>query len=136
MTRVYVDMVADLFHGGHVEFLRQARELGDELLVGIHSDEAVASYKRRPIMTMDERVAVVAACRYVDRVLPDAPLVLDAAWIASHGIDLVAHGDDFDATELARWYGVPLELGIMRTVPYTRGVSTSEILGRLATRLS
>ena len=74
MTRVYADMVADLFHAGHVEFLRRARELGDELVVGIHSDETVAGYKRAPVMTMAERVRVVAACRHVDEVVPDAPL--------------------------------------------------------------
>jgi cytidyltransferase-like protein len=134
MTRVYVDMVADLFHAGHVEFLRQARALGDELVVGIHADDAVASYKRRPIMTMEERIAVVEACRYVHAVVPNAPLSMDRDWIDLHAIDVVVHGDDFDEAELARWYSVPIELGIMRTVRYTPGVSTSEILQRLASR--
>ncbi len=50
-------MVADLFHYGHVNFLRQAREHGDYLLVGVHADETVMSYKRRPIFSMEERVA-------------------------------------------------------------------------------
>ncbi|HUV43590.1 MAG TPA: adenylyltransferase/cytidyltransferase family protein [Dehalococcoidales bacterium] len=65
MTRVYADMVADLFHYGHVEFLRKVRAPGDYLLVGIHSDDVVVPYKRRPILTMEERIAVVAGCRYV-----------------------------------------------------------------------
>ena len=43
ITRVYVDMVADLFHYGHVNFLRQAKSHGDFLLVGVHSDETVES---------------------------------------------------------------------------------------------
>jgi len=43
-------MVADLFHFGHVNFLRQAREHGDYLLVGIHGDEVVENYKRMPIL--------------------------------------------------------------------------------------
>ena len=51
MIRVYVDMVADLFHYGHVEFLRKARALGDHLLVGICSDEAVQTNKLKPILT-------------------------------------------------------------------------------------
>ena len=63
MTRVYADMVGDLFHHGHVEFLRRARDLGDELVVGVHSDATAESYKRTPVMTMDERVRVVEACR-------------------------------------------------------------------------
>ncbi len=48
-------MVADLFHHGHVLFLQRARELGDYLIVGIHADDVVTSYKRRPILTMEER---------------------------------------------------------------------------------
>jgi cytidyltransferase-like protein len=47
---VYTDMCADLFHAGHVNFLRQARALGDRLVVGIHSDETIASYKGTPVM--------------------------------------------------------------------------------------
>jgi cytidyltransferase-like protein len=132
MTRVYADMVADLFHHGHVEFLRQARELGDELLVGIHSDEDVGSYKRRPVMTMGERVAVVRGCRYVDEVIPNAPLRVTREWIERHTIDLVVHGDDFDHDRLMEMYAEPAEMGILRTVPYTPGISTSELRERLA----
>ena len=73
MTRVYADMVADLFHYGHVEFLKKARELGDYLIVGIHADEILEDYKRKPILTMEERIISVAGCRYVDEVLPSAP---------------------------------------------------------------
>jgi ethanolamine-phosphate cytidylyltransferase/choline-phosphate cytidylyltransferase len=134
MTRVYVDVVGDLFHYGHVELLRRARELGDVLVVGVHSDGTVESYKRRPIMTMDERVRVVEACRYVDEVVPDAPLRIDEAFIREHRIDLVVHGDDMDAETLAGYYGVAQSLGIFRTVPYTEGISTSVIIERLADR--
>lgn len=132
MTRVYADMVGDLFHHGHVEFLRQARELGDELVVGIHSDADVASYKRPPVMTMEERVGVVRGCRYVDEVIAEAPLRVTRDFVERHGIDLVVHGDDFDRERLLRMYGEPEEMGILRTVPYTPGISTTEILARLA----
>jgi cytidyltransferase-like protein len=131
MTRVYVDMVADLFHYGHAEFLRRARGFGDFLLVGIHSDETVARYKRPPVMTMDERVRVVEACRYVDEVVGDAPLAVDAEWLDRHSIDLVVHGDDLDEEGLAAMYAVPAERGILRTIPYTAGISSSEILRRI-----
>ena len=53
-------MVADLFHYGHVEFLKQANAFGDHLLVGIHSDETVQANKRIPILSMEERAASVA----------------------------------------------------------------------------
>ncbi|MFI5036458.1 MAG: adenylyltransferase/cytidyltransferase family protein [Acidimicrobiales bacterium] len=136
MTRVYVDMVADLFHFGHVEFLHRARQCGDELVVGIHSDETVATYKRRPLMTMPERIAVVAGCRYVDEVVADAPLEVTREWLTELRIDLVVHGDDLDEATAQRMYAVPIAMGIYRTIPYTPGVSTSEVLERLRQRLA
>ena len=81
--RVYVDAVADLFHYGHVNFFQKARACGDFLLVGIHADKIVKSYKRLPILSMVERIAVVKGCRYVDEVIGDAPLAIDHRWITS-----------------------------------------------------
>ena len=123
-------MVADLFHFGHVNFLRKAREHGDYLLVGVHSDETVASYKRKPILTMDERVASVEGCRYVDEVIPDAPLSVERAWIEKYNIDLVMHGDDFSGDMEELCYETPIAMGIFRTVSYTPGISTTEIIKR------
>lgn len=124
-------MVADLFHYGHVNFLRQARKHGDYLLVGVHADETVMVYKHRPILSMEERVASVEGCRYVDEVLSNAPLTIDRAWIERHNIDLVIHGDDF-STELEKLcYKTPIEMGIYRTVGYTSGISTTELIARI-----
>ena len=96
MTVVYVDLVGDLFHAGHVELLRAARSRGDRLVVGVLGADDVAEYKRRPVMTLDERVAVVASCRYVDEVVAPAPMRLDDDFIESHAITVVVHGDDPD----------------------------------------
>ena len=123
-------MVADLFHFGHVNFLRQARDLGDYLLVGIHADEVVQSYKRKPIFTMEERVASVEGCRYVDEVIPNAPLTVSREWIEQHKIDIVVHGDDFTDDLCKFCYKTPIEMGIFRTVNYTPRISTSEIIAR------
>ncbi len=131
MIRVYADPVADLFHYGHMEFLRKAKALGDYLLVGIYADDVLEAYKRKPILTMEERAASVAACRYVDEVLLNAPLRVDADWIARYDIHLVVHGDDFTPEQFQDYYGVPIEMGIFRTVPYTPGISTSEIIRRI-----
>ena len=130
MTRIYVDMVADLFHYGHVEFLKQAHAFGDHLLVGIPSDEAARANKRSPILSMEERVASVAGCRYVDEVVSDAPWIMDAAWIEKHKIDLVVHGDDYSQEQIEHIYNVPISMGIFRTVAYTPAISTTEIIRR------
>ena len=134
MTRVYVDMVADLFHFGHVRFLEQARALGDVLVVGIHSDDSVAGYKRVPIMTMEERIASVRTSRFVDEIVPDAPLVITREYLEQHDIDLVVHADDLDEAMLEELYDVPIQMGIFRTVPYTPGISTTELLRRVKER--
>ena len=131
MTRVYVDMVADLFHYGHANFLRQAKQFGDHLIVGIHSDEVVKEYKRTPILTMRERVDTVSSCRYVDEVISDAPLIIDLKWLNTHRIDLVVHGDDFSEHMKQLCYKVPIDLGILRLVSYTSRISTTEIIQRI-----
>ena len=56
MRRVYVDMVGDLFHRGHVELLRAARGFGDYLIVGVLSDANVSAYKRVPVLTCKRRI--------------------------------------------------------------------------------
>ena len=130
MIRVYVDMAADLFHYGHIEFLRQARALGDYLMVGVHSDDVLVAHKRKPIFTMEERVACVAGRRYADEVLPNAPWITDRDWIEKHNINLVAHGSDYTQENLSSTHSAPIGLGIFRTVTYTPGISTTEIIRR------
>ena len=134
MTRVYADMVADLFHRGHVEFLRKAKSLFDEtyLIIGVHSDETVASYKRKPIFTMSDRVAIVGSCKYVDEVIEDAPLRLTEKFIEDHKIQVVIHGDDMSEF-FKECYHVPLELGIMRLLPYYNEISTTQIIEMVKT---
>ena len=123
-------MVADLLHYGHIEFLRQVSALGDYVLVGIHADDVVEGYKRKTILTMEERISCVAGCRYVDEVVPNAPLQVNAAWIEKNDIELVVHGDDMSDEQLRILYEIPMEMGIFRTVPYTKSISTTEIIRR------
>lgn len=132
-------MVADLFHSGHVEFFKKARTFGDYLIVGIHSDEVLISndYKKgKPILTMEERVNSVAACRFVDEVLPNAPFIIDRSYIDEHNIEIVVRGDDMPQDRLEYFYKVPMDMGIFRTVPYTEGISTTEIIRRIMERSS
>jgi cytidyltransferase-like protein len=133
-TRVYVDMVGDLFHPGHVALLRAARELGDHLVVGVLSDETAAGYKRRPIMNLTERVAVIEACRYVDEVIADAPDRLTSEFLQEHDIALVVHGDDLGAVAAADVYGPAAETGRLHLVPRTGAISTTDLIARVLAR--
>ncbi|MBS0653718.1 MAG: adenylyltransferase/cytidyltransferase family protein, partial [Verrucomicrobia bacterium] len=132
--RVYADIVGDLFHAGHIEFFKKAKECGDYLIICVLSDEDVESYKRVPILTLQERAAVISACRYVDEVIVAPPLRLTKEWIEEHEIDLVVHGDDFNPDMLMDQYGVSIEMGIFKAVPYTRGISTTNIINRIVER--
>jgi len=132
--RIYVDLVGDLFHAGHVELLRAARSLGDWLVVGVLSDEVVAEYKRRPIMTLEERVAVVRACRYVDEVVAAAPDVVTLEFLREHDISLVVHGDDLTEEAIAAVYADVDAAGMLRRVPRRAGLSTTELIRRVQDR--
>ena len=61
----YVAITGDLFHCGHVAFLKKAKTFGGDLIVGVHSDADVSKYKGQPIMSLTERVSVIEACKYV-----------------------------------------------------------------------
>ncbi len=99
-------------------------------MVGVHADDVVLAHKRKTILTMEERVACLAGCRYVDEVLPNAPWVTDRGWIAKYNINLVAHGSDYSQEDLNETHAVPIEMGILRIVAYTPGISTTEIIRR------
>lgn len=128
---VYVDGVFDLLHKGHLELLSRARTFGDFLLVGVHSDEAVKSYKRIPVMRQLYRYELVAALKGVDAVISGSPLFLERQYLKDWNIGAVVHGDDNLYTEM---YRTAIELGIMHYVPYTRGVSTSELIAEVCRR--
>jgi cytidyltransferase-like protein len=130
-SRVYVDMVGDLFHAGHVAFLREARSHGDWLVVGVLSDETVASYKRRPIMTLAERVAVIEACRYVDEVIADSPDRVTAEFLEEHAISTVVHGDDLSLEAASAVYGPAVADGRFVHVARTSTISTTSLIQRV-----
>jgi len=98
MKNIYVDMVGDLFHYGHVDFLKTIKHLSPDciLIVGVHSDKECSRYKRTPIMNIDERVSVIESCIYVDTVIPNAPLEITKEYIEKHNIDQVYHAHPID----------------------------------------
>jgi cytidyltransferase-like protein len=132
---VYVDVVCDLFHPGHLQFFRKARALGDRLIVGLHSDDEVSGYKPRPIWSFDERLAMVKACRLADEVVEKpVPLHCTVEHLDAIGADFVCHGDDMTADQQAYWYGAVIPSRRFRSVPYTAGISSREIVSRIIGR--
>jgi phosphoenolpyruvate phosphomutase / 2-hydroxyethylphosphonate cytidylyltransferase len=130
MTTVYVAMSADLIHPGHINILKAARELG-EVTIGLLTDEAIASYKRLPHMSYDQREAVVGALEGVARVVPQETLdyVPNLRMLRP---DFVVHGSDWRSgvqrktrerviETLAEWGGELVE------PEYTDGISSTKL---------
>jgi cytidyltransferase-like protein len=135
MKTIYVDMIGDLFHYGHVEFLKNAKSLGDYLVVGVHSDETNKTYKRNSIIKMHERIKVIEACRYVDKVIPDAPLIITDKYIKDNNINLVCHAHKKNEhNKYIFMYEIPFKLGIFKRIDYTDTISTTKIINRIVER--
>mmetsp|Transcript_20989 Transcript_20989/g.53035 ORF Transcript_20989/g.53035 Transcript_20989/m.53035 type:complete len:451 (+) Transcript_20989:182-1534(+) len=120
---VYVSGSFDMFHVGHAEFLRDARSLGTFLFVGIHDDLTVSGAKgsNYPVMTLNERVLNVCACKWVDEVIIGAPKGVTEDLIKTWNIHVVAKGVQHKVDGKSRSangaYKVPQDLGILREVP-------------------
>lgn len=91
---VYACGSFDMFHVGHAEFLKDARELGSFLLVGIHDDVSISRSKGQnlPVMNLNERVLNVCACKWVDEVIIGAPMSVTEDLVKTWDINVVAKG--------------------------------------------
>ena len=100
LIKGYTTGVFDLFHVGHLNILRRAKEMCDYLIVGVSTDELVQSYKGKcPIIPYEERKAIVEAIRYVDEVIPQASRDKIAAYNTLK-FDVMFVGDDWKASAL------------------------------------
>ena len=134
---VYVDGVFDLTHNGHFKLYKQARSLGDTLYVGVLSDNECESYKRRPILTADERRLNIINSEYVDKVILNVPNIVTREFIEKHKIDIVAHAHTIEEDEYYHYqYKDAKEMGIFRRLDYTTGISTTDIINRILERFS
>ena len=130
LKTVYVSIASDILHEGILNVISRASELG-EVTVGLMSDEAIATYKRAPLLPYESRKKVYSSLRDVSRVVRQDTLSYRDNLLELRP-DYVVHGDDWDegpqsavraeAVELlTRWGGELVE------VPYTRGVSATSL---------
>jgi len=128
---VYVAMSIDLVHPGHLNIINEANKLG-EVIVGLLTDKAIASYKRVPIMEYKDRYQVVSSIKNVSKVIKQNTHDYSAN-LKKLKPDYVVHGDDWKfgvqrnirakvIHELKKWNGKLVE------VPYTKGVSTTKLI--------
>lgn len=130
MKKVYVGMSADLIHPGHLNIINEARKLG-EVTIGLLTDEAIASYKRLPYMTYDQRKIVIENIKGVFCVIPQTTLDYEPN-LRLLKPDYVVHGDDWKegiqqktrqrvVDVLKEWDGILID------VPYTKGISSTSL---------
>lgn len=131
---VYVGMSADIIHPGHLNILHEASKYG-RVVVGVLTDEAIASYKRLPYLDYEQRSLVVSNLKGVDEVIPQFTLDYRPN-LEKVRPDFVVHGDDWKdgvqaktrqqvIDKLAEWGGKVID------VPYTKGISSTMLNERL-----
>ena len=130
----YTTGVFDLFHIGHLNILRRAKEMCDYLIVGVSTDELVREYKNKtPTIPFAERIAIVEAIKYVDMVVPQETMDKKAAY-ELYKFDVLFHGSDWQNSDMynkvvAEMNAVGVEVVFL---PHTEGISSTIIGERIA----
>ena len=129
---VFTNGCFDLLHRGHVHLLREAKALGDTLVVAVNSDRSVQEIKGpgRPILPETDRVALIAAMEMVDCVVlfdePDPYKI-----IAALRPNVLAKGGDWSTDQIVGSDIVEQDGGKVAVIPYLKGFSTTEIIKRI-----
>ena len=123
----YTTGVFDMFHIGHLNILKRAKEQCDYLIVGVSTDEVVEEYKKKtPIIKFEERISIVEAIKYVDEVVPQTTMDKMEAW-KQLKFDVMFHGSDWKGSDM---YNHIIEkfnnVGVkVIFLPHTEGVSST-----------
>ena len=131
----YTTGVFDMFHIGHLNILKRAKEQCDYLIVGVSTDELVIREKNKtPIIPFPERVEIIRAIKYVDQVVPQLDKNKFAAW-EKYKFDKMFVGEDWKGT--ATWErfekqfaDVPVEIIYL---PHTDGISSTILREKITT---
>ncbi|KAL5250134.1 hypothetical protein ACHWQZ_G016011 [Mnemiopsis leidyi] len=131
-VRVWCDGCYDIMHFGHANQLRQAKAMGDYLIVGVHTDEEVRLNKGPPVLTEQERYKMVRSVKWVDEVVEGSPYVTDLETMDKYQAEFCVHGDDItlsaDGTDT---YQIVKDAGRYKECKRTQGVSTTDLVGRM-----
>ena len=121
-TVVYTSGTFDMLHINHLKMIEYARALGDILIVGVNTDELVASYKSQPIIPFDQRIALIKALKYPDIVIPQRSLD-HADKVKKLHFDIFVVGDDWVGK-----YDYLEKMGVTVVYfPYGAGISSSSL---------
>lgn len=134
---VYVGMAADIIHPGHINIINQANKYG-KVIVGLLTDEAIESYKRKPINNFESRKIIISSIKGVYKVIEQT--TLDYTYnLDIYKPDFIVHGDDWlngpqkhirklIQEQIKKWDGQIID------VPYTKYISTTNIINNIKLR--
>lgn len=138
MKTIYIDGVFDMFHRGHLESLIQAKNaLNDPentyLIVGVVSDSDCESYKRKPIISEEDRVEIVKNIKLVNQVIFPCPMVSTMEFIKNNSIDLVVHSfaNDADREKQEVFFAPIKNSGYFKEINYYSKMSTTDIINKI-----
>ena len=133
----YTAGVYDMFHIGHLNVLKNAKELCEHLIVAVSTDEVVENNKhKKPIIPYEERAAIVKAIKYVDEVVPQNSYTTEGKIEAAqlYHIDVMIVGSDWQGSE--KWKEIEQKLAALNIdvayVPHTDGISSTLLCEKIA----
>ena len=139
--KVYTGGTFDLFHSGHVNFLKRCQQISGvdgQVVVALNTDEFIYDYKKKkPVLTFDQRKDVLESCRFVNQVVPnvggsDSKKTIEMVEL----VDVIAIGSDWARKD----YYAQMEFDqdwldekniSLIYIPYTKGISSTFIKGNL-----
>ena len=138
--RVYTGGTFDLFHAGHVNFLKRCSEIAGiagQVIVSLNTDSFIQEYKnKQPVCNNQERYDVIASCKYVNQVIWNSGGADSKPAILSVKPDIIAIGSDWALKDYYKqmdfeqsWLD-KLNISLIY-IPYTQGISSTDIKTRL-----
>ena len=129
----YTTGVFDMFHIGHLNILKKAKEQCDYLIVGVSTDEVVKEYKNKtPIIPFEERIAIVSELKCVDKAVAQTSMDKMKAWQELH-FDALFHGSDWKGSDMYK--KIVEEFNVIGVdvvfLPHTDGISSTMLAEKL-----
>lgn len=135
---LYTGGTFDLLHFGHFNFLKKCKSISDKVVVSLNTDDFIEQFKgKKPVMSYQEREKSLLHCQYVDEVVPNFSGEDSKPSILSVDPSIIAIGDDWAHKDYYSQMNFTQEWLDEKTIvlvyiPYTKGISTTEIKRRLS----
>lgn len=136
-TKIYIGGSFDLFHSGHINLIKRAKNYADIVIVALNTDDFHKRFKGSyPILSLEERTTMLNACKYVDTVDVNDGCEDSKPCILRHNPDFILHGDDWKENSLMKQMGLTQEFLNKQNIKmvyisYTKGISSTEIKKRI-----